>query len=218
MQFVELKNPRVLNLLEKFRYLYREKYDITKTTVRAHGVEPEPSAEDWISEEYLKKVMSLGKKHIGVPSASLSYCIKPEHYIGSPHDYQLYKEDFRGVNDILKEELGLRCSALSQLYPPKGFIDWHNNANASAFNVVFTWSETGDGRFKWYDMEKKEIITMKDKKGWRCKAGYFASYGDDVPVTYHCAYTNCWRMTHSYTLGFDKNYWLDMIDYIQLED
>lgn len=214
MQFVELKNPRVLNLLEKFRYLYREKYDITKTCRLSSG-NTNLTAEDWISEEYLKQVMDLGTRHEGLPSSSLSYCIKPEHYHGNDPQY---KQDFRDVNDSLKEELGLRHSALSQLYPPKGFIDWHNNANASSFNVIFTWSETGDGWFKWYDTENKKIITMKDKKGWSCKAGYFSSYGEDIPVKYHCAYTDCWRMTHSYTLGFDKNYWEDMIDYIQCED
>jgi hypothetical protein len=211
MQFVELKNPRVLNLLEKFRYLYTEKYDVTKTN--QHLKEGDLNG---ISEEYLREVVAMGRKHNGTPRGVSSYALKPEHYKGN--NPQQYYKDFDEINNSLRNELGLDSSALSQLYPPKGFIDWHNNANASAYNVVFTWSETGDGWFKWYDIENDKIITMKDKKGWSCKVGYFASYSNDVPVTYHCAYTDCWRMTLSYTLGYNQDYWEDMIDYIQCED
>lgn len=211
MQFVELKNPRVLDILERFRYLYREKYDITKTNQPLSDLLGR--GEEFVSEEYLKKIMNTNND--GRPFAMYSYPIKPEHYHG---DDPRYKEDFDEVNRDLKIELGLNCSTLSQLYPPKGFIDWHNNANAPSFNVLFTWSETGDGWFKWYDIENEKIITMKDKRGWSCKAGYFASYKEDKPIKYHCAYTDCWRMTLGFTLGFDKNYWEDMIDYIQCEE
>ena len=212
MQFVELKNPRVLDILERFRYLYREKYDITKTNKHFGKT---MVAEDWVSEDYLRKVLSMGKKHEGVPTGAKSYFIRPDGYFG---DDPQYDKDWVQINDKTKLDIGLRCTALAHLYPPKGFIDWHNNANASAYNVVFTWSETGDGWFKWYDIENDKIVTMKDKKGWSCKAGYFASYNDEKPVTYHCAYTDCWRMTFSYTLGFNRDFWLDMIDYIQCED
>ena len=45
------------------------------------------------------------------------------------------------------------------MYPPGGYISWHNNANASAYNLVFTWSESGNGYFKYIDGEtKKEIV------------------------------------------------------------
>ena len=49
------------------------------------------------------------------------------------------------------------------MYPPGGYISWHNNANASAYNLIFTWSETGDGYFKYIDGETKEEIVIKDK-------------------------------------------------------
>ncbi len=211
MQFIELKNPRVLDILERFRYLYREKYDVVATNrikqnfVGKHDL--------YTSEEYLNRIRNRGRGHEGSPAGGYSYPIKPDHYIGNDPQY---KVDFTEVNDKLMVGLGLQASALSQLYPPQGFIDWHNNANASSFNVIFTWSETGDGWFKWLDGEK--IVTMPDKKGWSCKVGYFASYDEKTPVTYHCAYTDCWRMTLSYTLGFDQDYWSDMIDYIQCEE
>jgi hypothetical protein len=211
MFFLELKNPRVLDILERFRYLYRDKYDITKTNKPLSDLFGR--GEEFVSKEYLQEVLDMGHNHDGSPRAAFSYPIKPDHYQGDDLEY---KKDFDNINDQLKVELGLESSALSQLYPPKGFIDWHNNANAAAYNVIFTWSETGDGWFKWLDGET--INTMSDKKGWSCKVGYFANYEESKPVIYHCAYTDCWRMTLSFTLGHDKNYWEDMIDYIQCED
>jgi hypothetical protein len=69
-----------------------------------------------------------------------------------------------------------------------GNISWHNNANAPAYNFVFTWSETGDGWWKHWDNEKKEMITIPDVKGWQCKAGYFGSYEDNEErLVYHTA-------------------------------
>ena len=55
MFFLELKNPRVLDILERFRYLYRDKYDITKTNKLLQEFPPDP--ERYVSEEYLKEVM-----------------------------------------------------------------------------------------------------------------------------------------------------------------
>ena len=146
----------------------------------------------------------------GRPFAMYSYPIKPEHYHG---DDPKYKEDFDEVNRDLKIELGLNCSTLSQLYPPKGFIDWHNNANASAYNLIFTWSEKGDGWFKYVDPKTQEVVTVQDEKGWNLKAGHFGTYGSG-DVVYHAASTNCYRMTLSYVLGHDENYWQDCIDFI----
>ena len=78
----------------------------------------------------------------------------------------------------------METSALSTLYPPDGFIGWHNNANAAAFNLIFTWSEKGDGWFKYIEPTSKEVITISDVQGWQLKAGYFGAYGSG-DVVYH---------------------------------
>lgn len=213
MQFIELKNPRVLDILERFRYLYRDKYDITETNrplsdLLGHG-------EEYVSEEYLKEVLKKGRDHNGSPRAAFSYPIKPDHYRGTNTQY---KKDYQDVDTDMKIELGFQSSALTQLYPPKGFIDWHNNANSTSYNILFTWSETGDGWFKWYDKENDKIVTMPDKKGWSAKAGYFGNYHDG-DLCYHSAYTDCWRMTMAYIVPHDaKEYWELLCDYIQNED
>ena len=69
-----------------------------------------------------------------------------------------------------------------------GFIGWHNNANASAYNFIFTYSEDGDGYWEHFDTGTQEIVRINDKPGWQCKAGYFGAYEDGMnKVCYHCA-------------------------------
>ena len=102
----------------------------------------------------------MGRDHIGSPETAYSYPIKPEHYRG---DDPQYAKDFVEIDMALKTELGT-SNALSQLYPPEGFIAWHNNANAVGYNLIFTWSETGEGWFKYLDKYGNEIL-ITDKKG-----------------------------------------------------
>ena len=49
------------------------------------------------------------------------------------------------------------------------YISWHNNANAPAYNLIFTWSETGDGWFKYWDMKEQRIVKFEDKLKAQCK-------------------------------------------------
>lgn len=76
MQFIELKNPRVLDILEKFRYLYREKYDVTKTNSNQISNMVD-DMEEYTSEEYLRKVIASGKSHLGFPAKAYLWPINP---------------------------------------------------------------------------------------------------------------------------------------------
>lgn len=210
MQNIDIKNPRVLALLDHIRYLYREKYDVTKTNFMLGSWDDD--SQYWIGDSFRDKIISQGRDHNGGPDCARSYAIKPEHYHG---DDPQYHKDFVDIDAKIKVELGMRHNALSQLYPPEGFIAWHNNANAPGYNLIFTWSETGDGWFKYIDKYGEEI-TIPDKKGWTLKAGYFGTY-DDGRVCYHAAYTQCWRMTHSFVAAQDEDYWKDCLDYISEE-
>ena len=205
MQTFEIKNPRVLSILENIRYLYRDKYDPSKTNRKLDEVD-DPY---YVSSEYRDYIVSLGTEHDGSPATAKSYPIKPEHYMGDDPNYAV---DFARMDSEIKTELGLKLNALSQLYPPTGYISWHTNANAPGYNLIFTWSETGDGWFKYLDKYGREV-TLQDKQGWTLKAGYFGTY-EEKKECYHAAYTDCWRMTHSFVLGNDYDYWKDCIDYI----
>ena len=210
MHSVVIRNRNVLDILEDFRYTYLEKYSV-KDICKFYG---DPSLRDYYtSDQYRDKLIALGVHHEGGASKGYGYKIKPDH-LKIP--VEGYKEDWIDLDSRMKTELGLDCSALSTLYPPEGYIEWHNNANAAAHNLIFTWSETGEGNFTYYDMETQQNVVMKDPKGWSLKAGYFGSYESDKLV-YHCASTDCWRMTLSYVLGHNTDYWKDCLDYITEE-
>jgi hypothetical protein len=205
-----IKNGVVLSILEDFRYTYRELYQPEKSN-RCLFSELKGMADVYTGEDEMWRIIDMGEEHDGSASTSVCYPIKPEHYNGThPEEYA---KTWHNLNTSLTEELGVQHSALSTLYPPQGFIGWHNNANASAYNLIFTWSEKGDGWFKYVDPKTQEVVTVQDEKGWNLKAGHFGTYGSG-DVVYHAASTNCYRMTLSYVLGHDENYWQDCIDFI----
>ena len=205
-----IKNGVVLSILEDCRYTYRELYQPEKSN-RCLFSELKGMADVYTGEDEMWRIIDMGEEHDGSASTSVCYPIKPEHYNGThPEEYA---KTWHNLNTSLTEELGVQHSALSTLYPPQGFIGWHNNANASAYNLIFTWSEKGDGWFKYVDPKTQEVVTVQDEKGWNLKAGHFGTYGSG-DVVYHAASTNCYRMTLSYVLGHDENYWQDCIDFI----
>lgn len=204
-----IKNEKVLDLLEKFRYTYREVYRPEETNLALSDLEG--LADLYTGDEEMNRIIGMGEDHDGAASNAFSYAIKPEFYRGE--DSTKYRKTWSSLDEEIRIELGLKHSALSQLYPPGGYIGWHNNANAAAHNLIFTWSETGDGWFKYIEPKTNELITIQDEKGWNLKAGYFGAYGSG-DVVYHAARTNCYRMTLSYVMAHDENYWQDCIDYV----
>lgn len=211
MNFIELRNFRVKGILEAFRYTYLEKWDVTKTNTFIQD-----GNREGIGFDRLEQIRSEGTSHGGSPVDARSYGLKPSLYKGVA--VKEYYEDWNKLHGAICLELGIENSALSQLYPPDGYIGWHNNANASGYNLIFTWSETGEGTFEYLDPKSEGIVRLNDRRGWSCKAGYFGNYGEPSRVIYHCAYTNCWRMTLSYTFGrAERHYWLDAIDHIENE-
>lgn len=214
MRDVPILNRDVLEVLHQIKHNYIDLYDVKRTNDLISPPEGK-TRDDYVSHEYLRELINIGRDHDGSPPAALSYALKPDHYKGGQKtDYSL---DYMSTDSKLKQYLGLDCCALTQLYPPGGFIGWHTNENASAYNLIFTWSETGDGYFEYVDPKTKEIVRMNDKPGWQCKAGYFGSKHEPDRIVYHAASTNCNRITVSYTLGFNYDYWKDVIEDISTE-
>jgi len=162
----------------------------------------------YTSIPYLKDVIAKGKEHDGYPATIKSYSLQHNTFlINDSHNPARVRQSLKEIWDCLETletKYCLKTNALFAVYPPGGFIAWHNNANASAYNVIFTWSETGEGDFSYLDRRKSKIIKMQDKPGWQCKLGYFAAYQDNpADLVYHCAKTECWRMTISFV--FDRS-------------
>lgn len=167
-------------------------------------------ADRFVSEDYLDEIMAKGRGHDGFPEQIKSYSFGTAglKFVDSPNIERVTKrvnEKLTYVIETLAHEFTLKKNALFSVYPPGGFISWHNNANAPAYNFIFTWSENGDGWFKWWDMNRQKIVTIPDVPGWQCKAGYFGPYArGNEGLCYHAARTNCLRMTIAFTLTMEE--------------
>ena len=95
-------------------------------------------------------------------------------------------------------QIGATHAALTNYYPPGGFVGWHTNWNAAAHQMIFTWSKTGEGYFKYYDNKTKEIVTIPDVPGWQCRYYYFGKIEEVNHWCWHSAYTYCDRITLAY--------------------
>ena len=166
---------------------------------------------DWItSDEYLQKIMDAGRGHNGYPDGLLGVAPHP----GDGGDRTIvWKEGINRPAEMVKERVleltqftGVRNRALTTIYPPGGGIGWHNNANASAYNVIITWSEKGDGFWEHVDPVSRKRVVIPDVAGWQCKYGFFGSYEDGpLSLCYHRARTNCMRMTLGFTFDRSEN-------------
>ncbi len=161
-------------------------------------------ADQYTNDEAMHKIMNMGTDHDGFPEIIVGHSFSTNNlrFVGDdPTMPEKINQHLLSTIEKLAVEFTLKKNALFCVYPPEGYISWHNNANAPAYNFIFTWSETGDGWFKWYDAVNKEVVTVHDKKGWQCKAGYFGPYnGPPEALCYHSAKTNCLRMTVAFTL------------------
>ncbi len=161
--------------------------------------------DDWCSVDYLNRIKKRGRTHGGYPAILKGTC--PEF---NSFDYNDNEEKTSIISrfDKAAQEIaswsGARNRALCAVYPPGGFISWHNNANAAGYNVLFTWSSEGDGQWEHIDPMTQEHVVIPDKKGWQCKFGYYGTYDETDKLLYHCARTNCLRFTIAFVFNADE--------------
>lgn len=207
MQDVPVRNRELLTRLNRYRdFLMRDKEAFVEN-FHAQCMQDRSNRHYWVGEKHLQEIMDQGDRHEGFPDSIYGYELsvhrKGHEFFTRDATPSFRKEataDLAWYNKELIEWLGVRHNALTCYYPPGGFISWHNNANAAAYNLIFTWSETGDGHFQYVDPVTKKIVTMKDHAGWQCKAAYFGHYNEPERLFYHAAKTDCWRVTVSFTL------------------
>lgn len=193
---IPINNPEILQSLNKFLWFYDERNkEISKCRLWCNSKE----REHYTGDKHRDSIMSRGSIHNGFPENGNYYSFKTDHENSSKALTTKVIENYTTFNEELQVKLCTRGNGLCAMYPPKGFISWHNNANASAYNLIFTWSETGDGYFKYIDGYTGKEITIQDRKGWQCKAGYFGAYDEEPEkLLYHSASTDCWRITVAY--------------------
>jgi hypothetical protein len=210
MKNIPIKNKEILGALNNFLWYYENK-DIVSKTLKLHGRAED--REHYVGDKYRDEIVEMDTRHDGFPVECHSYALKADrlHHLGIEGNEEIddgtassFIERYSKYNQQLAEILCVRNNAVTQMYPPDGYISWHNNANASAYNLIFSWSETGEGNFKYIDGHTGKMVTMQDQKGWQCKAGYFGAYGEPwYNRVYHAAETDCWRITVSYC--FDRS-------------
>ena len=128
----------------------------------------------------------------------------PDRYFAQPiskmvrEDRDMWEGFMQKVKYDFASELGAHTSALLSYYPPGGFVGWHTNYDANAYQVLFTWSENGDGYFRYYDKHKDEIVTIPDVPGWQCRHFYFGAEHEVDKHCWHAAYAGCQRITLAY--------------------
>lgn len=179
-----------------------------RVQLSCHKQYNQQDADYFTSYEYFEKIRAMHNQHDGFPEVCTNYSFGHNGMHFTKGTAPLAMDEVgQKINTFyhrIQTQLNLKRNALFSVYPPKyGYISWHNNANASAYNFVFTYSETGDGYWRHYDTNLKEMVTIPDVKGWQCKAGYFGSYVDGIDkVCYHSARNtgDGLRMTIAFTL------------------
>lgn len=197
---IPINNTDILNSLNNFLWFYENRNNKDwkvggRSKYRNH----------FVGDSHKNTIINMGRNHDGYPESGYYYNFKADsHNRGKGLPKEIIQQ-YNIVNTELQEKLCTKHNALCVMYPPGGYISWHNNANASAYNLIFTWSETGDGYFKYIDGETKEEIVIKDKPGWQCKASYFGAYIEPAhKLLYHTASTDCWRITVSYVFNREE--------------
>mgnify|MGYP001100383859 CR=1 FL=1 len=207
MQDVPVLNRDLLTRLNRYRDFLMRDVSAFEKTFHLQCIPDKDHRHYWAGNKHLEEIINQGTDHEGFPDSIYGYELsvhRKDHEFFNNDVHPVVRKDLTAelsfMNKDLIDWLGVRHNALTAYYPPGGFISWHNNANAPAYNLIFTWSETGDGSFKYVDPVTKNVVTMQDHAGWQCKAAYFGHYDEQERLFYHSATTDCWRCTVSFTL------------------
>lgn len=203
MTEVVIKNTDFLNKLEKIRTTLFSLETFGDKKYNFYGPKDAITrGEFYTSDEFLSDILAREKDY-GYPVEHFS---QP---IGNAADQspEIFKQFYNSVKYDFALELGSIANALFNFYPPGGFVGWHNNWNAAAHQILFTWSETGNGFFKYQDNETGNIIKLEDKPGWQARHYRFEQ--KEEKRCWHAAYTSCRRITLAYKFSLDNSIILD---------
>jgi hypothetical protein len=192
MAEIQIRNKELLDTLNSFIDDFYSEDDYNDSKYWVYSSEEDMSkGEYYCSDEFLEE------------------CMKGD-LIGPPHRHfaqpisKMVREDQKWAPFMQKvkydfaAELGAYTSALLSFYNEGGFVGWHTNYDATAYQVLFTWSKNGDGYFRYRDNKTGEIVTIQDKPGWQCRHYYFGPEDEPHNHCWHSAYAGCDRITLAY--------------------
>lgn len=202
MSEIQLRNKYFLNILDGFveELLSKENYNDPKYYAYS-SPEDMTKGEYYCSEKYLTECLSRDTL-VGVPDRHFAQPISKMKRA----DPEKWEEYMHKVKFDFAAELGAHTSALLSYYPPGGFVGWHTNYDAFAYQVLLTWSKTGNGYFRYYDKAKGEIVTIQDVVGWQARHFYFGPENEPHNLCWHSAYAGDERITLAYKFcGYGEN-------------
>ena len=206
MKLVDIKNEEVLAIITEYRdwFFNQDLTDLDEIS-KHEGRHQGYTLETGCGLDHLEEIVSKDGQHIGYPEKTISVDIASEERVSSEH-----KKKCRDMATTLCSYLGARNQAVNVYYPAGGFMGWHNNWNASGYNIILSHSKEGNGFFRYRDPITKEIVNMKDSPGWTCKVGYFGKGREPDKVVYHCAGSHEPRLTLGFVIPH-LEMWQDMI-------
>jgi hypothetical protein len=216
---IDIQNSEFLDILNEYKDVLLEREtpdsDPLVTNLRVSCVNE--NADDWVGDKFMNATMSKGESHDGFPPSMRGFVGLKFDDMKDALDEKTkrLKEASNTLNSKLITFLSARNNALNACYPPGGYIGWHNNANAPGFNIIITYSETGDGWFDYYDQDKKERVRVQDVQGWQAKMTYFGPYSEPDKLVYHAAYSDCYRITVAFVFAEADDFWTEVIEDIE---
>ena len=218
---IKLKNSEFLDIMNEYKDVLLERDEDGKTLIEreipVHAAN-ETNPDDWLSDKYLKDLIAQGRAHNGFPVVLKGHSgLKHTDGYHPQHRGKKCRDASAILNQKLIQFLSCRNVALNACYPPGGFISWHNNANAKGYNIIITYSETGEGWFDYWDLDKQERVRIPDIKGWQAKMTYFGSYDEPDKVCYHAAYSDCYRITTAFVFAEADEFWEEVIEDLETE-
>ena len=190
---VTIRNQELLETLNQFKdeMFAVEGYDDPKYHVYSSEMD-KSLGQMYTSEEYLRET-SLKGELVGAPDKHFAQPIAKM----VREDPTVWESYMNMVKYEFAKELGAHTSALLSYYPPGGYVGWHTNYDATAYQVLFTWSD-GNGYFRYYDIAKDEVVTIQDVEGWQCRHYYFGPEDEPENICWHAAYAGGERITLAY--------------------
>lgn len=201
MSEVVIRNKELLETLNGFVDDFFSNGEYTHPDYWVYSSEEDRSkGEYYCDEEYLRECLSRDTL-VGVPDRHWAQPISKMVRVDPK-----WKPFMQKVKYDFASELGAHTSALLSFYPPGGYVGWHTNYDATAYQVLFTWSKTGNGYFRYYDKATDEIVTIQDVPGWQCRHYYFGPEDEPHNHCWHAAYAGDERITLAYKfVGHGEN-------------
>tara|TARA_S200002703_G_scaffold126500_1_gene112974 strand:+ start:663 stop:1334 length:672 start_codon:yes stop_codon:yes gene_type:complete len=211
---IDTVRPQIIDTFEKLRKDY---YDLRSRWGVEEGISESRKRESeyYTSTTYLTDRLDNQDNHVGWPEHFYSINL-PQLRDKRPEYWKHYVDRAKNFTAVM---LGAHTSALALNYPPQGFVSWHTNWNAPSYQILFTWSKTGEGYFRYRDPITHEIVTLQDKVGWNVRYHYFGAKDDPSRVLWHCAYTKCERFSFAYKfVDCSEEYFLSSLEDIREND